>query len=53
MRADKVVDWFILLLYVAIVFLLVRPRSQGPAVLERFFAGTRGLITGVTGGGGW
>lgn len=51
MRFDKVADWFILLLYVAILFLLVRPRSQGPVILEKFFSGTRSLVTAVTGGG--
>lgn len=51
MRGDKIADWFILLLYVAIIFLMVRPRSQGPKLLEGFFNGTRNLITAVTGGG--
>lgn len=46
-------DWLILALYVAIVFLLVRPKSQGPALVEKVSAGLRGIFQDVTGGGGW
>ena len=32
-------DWLMLLLYVAILFLLVRPGSQGPKLAETFSNG--------------
>lgn len=46
-------DWLVLALYVAIIFLLVRPRSQGPALVDRTFNGITNVIKSVTGGGGW
>lgn len=49
----KVGDWFILLLYVAILFLLVRPGSQGPKLVDTFGKSLTGLINAATGGGGW
>lgn len=46
-------DWGILLLYVAIIFLLVRPKSLGPTLVEKVTGGVTDMITAVTGGGGW
>lgn len=46
-------DWMILLLYVAILFLLVRPGSQGPSLVEAVGSNLRGLVEAATGGGGW
>jgi hypothetical protein len=46
-------DWMILALYVAIVFLLVRPGSQGPRLAETFGAQVIGMMNAATGGGGW
>lgn len=51
--AAKVGDWFILLLYVAMLFLLVRPGSQGPKLVDTTGKSLIGLITAATGGGGW
>lgn len=50
---DRFGDWLILALYVAIVFLLVRPGSLGPMLVERVTGGLTSIITAVTGGGGW
>lgn len=49
----KVGDWFILLLYVAMLFLLVRPGSQGPKVISTTGNALVALINAATGGGGW
>ncbi len=49
----KVGDWFILLLYVALLFLLVRPGSQGPKLIDTTGKSLVSLINAATGGGGW
>lgn len=49
----KVGDWFILLLYVAILFLFVRPGSNGPTLVDTTGKSLIGLINAATGGGGW
>ena len=49
----RIFDWFFLLLYVAIVFLLVRPGSKGPQLAEVTGKTLVNLVTSVTGGGGW
>lgn len=46
-------DWLMLALYVAIIFLLVRPRSQGPLLVEKASNGLIGIFREITGGGGW
>lgn len=46
-------DWLILLLYVVILFLFLRPGSKGPALVETFTRGIVDLIKAATGGGGW
>lgn len=46
-------DWLMLALYVAVVFLMVRPRSQGPILVEKVSNGLVGVFREVTGGGGW
>lgn len=50
---DRLFDWLILLLYVAIIFLLVRPGSQGPSLVDTASKGLVGLVNAATGGGGW
>ena len=49
----KIGDWLILLLYVAMLFLLVRPGSQGPKVIDTTGKSLIGLVNAATGGGGW
>lgn len=46
-------DWLMLLLYVAILFLLVRPGSQGPKLAETVSTALVNLMNAATGGGGW
>lgn len=49
----RIGDWLILLLYVAALFLLVRPGSKGPQLVETVTGGLVNLVTAATGGGGW
>ena len=49
----RFVDWLMFALYVAIVFLLVRPKSQGPSLVEKFSNGIIGIMKAATGGGSW
>lgn len=46
-------DWLMLLLYVAILFLLVRPGSKGPALADTVGKTLVNLMNAATGGGGW
>lgn len=46
-------DWFILLLYVAAIFVLVRPGSQGPSLVTSLGTSTANLVKAATGGGTW
>ena len=50
---SKAFDWLILLLYVAIIFLFVRPGSQGPKLVDTSGKTLIGLVNAATGGGGW
>jgi hypothetical protein len=50
---DRFFDWMMLLLYVALLFLLVRPGSQGPKLIDTTGKAFQGLINAATGGGGW
>lgn len=43
----------VLLLYVAILFLMVRPKSQGPSLVEKSGRVLVDLVNSATGGGGW
>jgi hypothetical protein len=38
---------------VAILFVLVRPGSQGPGLVTGVSTGLKGLLTAATGGGSW
>jgi len=49
----RVWDWLILALYVAIIFLLVRPGSKGPQLVNSFTSGIVNIMKAATGGGGW
>lgn len=50
---NRIFDWLILLLYVAIVFLLVRPGSKGPQLADTIGSTLVNLVNSATGGGGW
>jgi hypothetical protein len=41
------------IIYLAVLFLLVRPQSQGPTLVSNVANGLTGLITAGTGGGTW
>jgi len=43
----------IAIVYLAVLFVLVRPGSQGPALVNNVSSGISGLINAGTGGGGW
>ncbi len=41
------------IVYLAVLFVLVRPNSQGPVLVTNVSQGLAGLINAGTGGGGW
>ena len=46
-------DFLIGVLYVAAIFVLVRPGSQGPKLVSSLTTGTTNLVKAATGGGTW
>lgn len=49
----KITDVASLIVYTAIVFVLVRPGSQGPTLIKNITDGFSGAIKAATGGGTW
>lgn len=49
-RAFEVI---ILVVYLAVVFTMVRPGSQGPSLIKALGDGLSGIITAAVGGGSW
>lgn len=49
----KVGDFLVLVVYLAVVFVLVRPGSQGPSLVSAVGNSTSNLIKAATGGGTW
>ena len=43
----------VLLIYLTVVFTLVRPGSQGPSLVTALGSGLAGIITAGTGAGTW
>lgn len=41
------------IIIIAILFVLVRPGSQGPKLVAGVSGGLSGLVNAATGGGGW
>lgn len=41
------------IIYLAVLFTLVRPGSQGPTLVKNVADGLSGLVNAGTGGGGW
>ena len=41
------------IIYLAVLFVLVRPGSQGPSLIKNVSDGLSGLVNAGTGGGGW
>ncbi len=50
---SKVGAFVVILGYVIVLFVLVRPGSQGPALVSNLTAGTSNIIKASTGGGTW
>jgi hypothetical protein len=50
---SKVGDFLVGVLYVAAIFVLVRPGSQGPSLVNSLTTGTSNLVKAATGGGSW
>ena len=41
------------IIYLAVLFVLVRPGSQGPTLIHNVADGLSNLVNAGTGGGGW
>lgn len=41
------------IIIIAVLFVLVRPGSQGPSLVSGVSSGLAGLVNAATGGGGW
>ena len=41
------------IIYLAVLFVLVRPNSQGPSLVKNVSDGLTSLVNAGTGGGGW
>jgi hypothetical protein len=50
---SKFGDFLVGVLYVAAIFVLVRPGSQGPSLVNSLTTGTSNLVKAATGGGSW
>ena len=46
-------EYLVLLGWVAIIFVLVRPGSQGPALVTNSLSGVSNVVKASTGGGTW
>lgn len=53
MEKLRIGDFLIGIIYLAMIFVLVRPRSQGPALVNSLTSGTVNLVKAATGGGTW
>lgn len=49
----NIAEIIVLIVYLAIVFTMVRPKSQGPALVKNSGDALTGLIKAATGGGTW
>jgi hypothetical protein len=50
---DKLGEWLVLTVYLAIVFVLVRPGSQGPSLVTAIGTSISNVTKAATGGGTW
>lgn len=53
MKDLRIGEFLIAIVYVAAIFVLVRPRSQGPALVNSLTSGVVNLVKAATGGGTW
>lgn len=49
----KMWDFLIAVLFLAGIFVLVRPKSQGPKLVDSLTTGVTNLVKAATGGGSW
>jgi hypothetical protein len=50
---DRLFDWLTVGFIAIIVYLGVRPKSQGPKLVSAFGDGISKIMSTTTGGGGW
>lgn len=50
---NRFFDVAMAIVFVAALFVLVRPKSQGPTLVTSVLNGFTGAIKGATGGGSW
>jgi hypothetical protein len=48
-----ITEWLVLIAYVALVYVLVRPGSQGPTLVSNSTKGVASILSAATGGGTW
>jgi len=46
-------SWIVIMAYVVVLYVLVRPGSQGPSFVSNVSSGIQGIISASTGGGTW
>lgn len=51
MKNVNFMEFLVLIVYLAMIFTLVRPRSQGPQLVENVGNALSGLVKAATGGG--
>jgi hypothetical protein len=50
---NKIGDLLIAIVFVAAIFVMVRPKSQGPTLVDSITGGLTNLLKAATGGGTW
>lgn len=50
---EKVGEWLVLTVYCAMIFVMVRPGSQGPNLVNAIGTSISNVTNAATGGGGW
>lgn len=50
---EKVGEWLVLTIYCAMIFVMVRPGSQGPALVTAIGNSISAVTNAATGGGTW
>ena len=51
--SDSLGKWLVIMAYVAVLFVLVRPGSQGPGFVTSVGTAMSSLVSASTGGGTW
>ena len=50
---EKLGEWLVLTIYCAMIFVMVRPGSQGPGLVTAMGNAISAVTNAATGGGGW